>query len=58
MRNQINTRQSQEVVFFGTRQVRMRYMEPKLAIRKTLETFVVVKSEVSRVDDRVSLGLG
>jgi hypothetical protein len=33
-------------------------MERKFSIRKTLETFVVVKSEISRVDDCVGLGLG
>lgn len=39
-------------------QIGMRHLQPKLALRKTLETPIIVKAEVPGMDDSVGLGLG
>jgi hypothetical protein len=47
-----------EIVFFGTRQVGMHHVEPKIPVRKTLEATVVVESEIPYVQNCIGSNMG
>jgi hypothetical protein len=51
--DQVVSGKRQNLILFGLPKVEMRHMEPKLTLRKSLETPMVEKTEVPGVDDCV-----